>query len=397
MIEKIGNLYPTHVKYVLVRAVSASFSVATVPLTYVIARNLLISPLSSTLATCAVLLDFLGIIEGRLILMDSQLLFFCQLSLLSALYLWRTEPGTRKRTTWLWITGTIAGAALSIKHTALATPGLIAIISFFGVHFLQEPLGLRECIYAAVCGLTVYTASFFVMFNALWKTGGKYDKFMPPHFRKTLIGAAEYDPKAKRVSFPRLFLYLNRRMVASNANIKKRHTWESDWYHWIANWRGVLYYLHKEDINEVSYRTQIYLFGNPVVIWLTLACVVSFTVLLCLNLRYRESVFRYRNYAQLEWMRSNGIFLLSGWLCNLLPYILVDRAAFIYHYLPGLFYGQLLSAQLFDLLHPKLRVFAVSLTIAGMCAAFLYWSPWIYAYPLPYEKHTERRWLPRWT
>ena len=25
---------------------------------------------------------------------------------------------------------------------------------------------------------------FFVIFNALWKTGGKYDKFMRPHFRK---------------------------------------------------------------------------------------------------------------------------------------------------------------------------------------------------------------------
>ncbi|CAN8065505.1 unnamed protein product [Agarophyton chilense] len=397
VIQKIGNPYPEHVKYVLVRSVSAFFSVATVPMTYLISRNLGISSTSSILASCSVLLDFLGLIEGRLILMDSQLLFFCQLALLCALELWQTRPGTAKRRLWLTSTGIAAGAALSIKHTALATPGLIAIISFFGLHFLKDPLSLLECAWAGLCGLLFYASTFYVMFNRLWKSGGKYDKFMPMHFRRTLLGAEEYDSTAERVSFIRLFRYLNRRMVQSNASIKKRHTWESDWYQWIVNWRGVLYFLHKETKSEKTIRTQIYLLGNPVVIYVTLVCVLVFIVIALLSARYRESVRRWKRYSQLQWMRSTGIFLLSGWLCNLLPYILVDRAAFIYHYIPGLFYGQLLVGLVLDAVPSKARIPVVVVMGGSMVTAFVYWSPWIYATPMDSDQHSRRRWLPKWT
>lgn len=383
--------------YVIVRAVSASFSVGTVPLTYLVARKLRLSPISSCVAATSVLLDFLGIIEGRLILMDSQLLFFCQLSLYCALCLWETVPGTRRRTFWLLVTGLVCGTAFSIKHTALGTPGLIAVISFFGLHFMDKPLSLLECLYAGLCGLGVYTAGFYVMFNALWKTGGKYDNFMPSHFRKTLIGSDQYNSTATRVSFPRLFVYLNRRMIASNANIKKRHSWESDWYHWIANWRGVLYFVKKYKLGAKELKEQVYLLGNPVCIYLTLVSVCTFFILGLLSVRYRYSFRKKLQTPRLLWMRSTGIFLLCGWLCNLLPYILVDRAAFIYHYMPGLFYGQLLMAVNLDLLPSRFRSVAAGLAMGLMLAAFIYWSPWIYAFPLTKEQHDERRWLPRWT
>lgn len=345
----------------------------------------------------SVLLDFLGLIEGRLILMDSQLLFFCQLSLCFALQLWETHYGTRKRAVWLLLTGLACGTALSIKHTALATPGLIAVISFFGLHFLSQPLEILECVYAGVCGLTVYVISFYVMFHTLWHTGGKYDNFMPMHFKKTLIGGEFYDPKAKRVSFPRLFLYLNRRMIQSNAGIKKRHSWESDWYHWIVDWRGVLYYVKRDKVDEVELKSQIYLLGNPVVIYSALFAVIIFVGMLLLSIRYRKTwTIRVRS-AQLAWKRNNGIFLLSGWLCNLLPYILVDRAAFIYHYMPGLFYGQLLTALLFDFLPSKARTAMALITMAVTVAAFVYWSPWVYCFSLTNEQHHARQWLPKWT
>lgn len=397
VIEKIGNEYPAHVKYAIVRAVSATFSVGTVPITYIIARQLRISRISSALATTSVLLDFLGIIEGRLILMDSQLLFFCQLSLCCAFHLWETHYGTRKRAIWLFLTGLSCGTALSIKHTALATPGLIGIISFFGLHFLSQPLDISECVYAGVCGLTMYVMSFYVMFKALWHTGGKYDNFMPLNFKKTLIGGEFYDPKAKRVSFLRLFIYLNRRMIQSNASIKKRHSWESDWYQWIVNWRGVLYFVKRETVNEAELKSQIYLLGNPAVIYLTLLSIVIFAIVLLLSVRYRQTWSVRARFAQLVWKRNNGIFLLCGWLCNLLPYILVDRAAFIYHYMPGLFYGQLLTAVVVDLLPPKTRIAIVVILMGVISAAFVYWSPWVYCLPLTNEQHQARRWLSRWT
>eukprot|EP00177_Eucheuma_denticulatum_P006388 GFKZ01011661.1.p1 GENE.GFKZ01011661.1~~GFKZ01011661.1.p1 ORF type:complete len:517 (-),score=33.40 GFKZ01011661.1:613-2163(-) len=396
VIEKIGNAYPPGVKYTIVRGISAAFSVATVPITYLISRRMHISKISSVLVTTSVLLDFLGLIEGRLILMDSQLLFFCQLSLYLALLLWETHHRTRKRSILLVLTGLASGAALSIKHTALATPGLIAIISFFGLHFLPLPLDIWECISAAISGLAVYVLSFYVMFKALWETGGKYDNFMPMSFKKTLVGGEHFDPEAKRRPFVRLFLYINARMISSNASIKKRHSWESDWYQWIVNWRGVLYYVKKETIDGTEKKQQIYLLGNPVVIYLTLLCVGIFIIILVVTVRYRQSSMIRSRIAGLSWKRNNGIFLLCGWLCNLLPYILVHRAAFIYHYMPGLFYGQLLSAVVFDFLPPKVRAVSVLFAVMGIVAAFVYWSPWVYGFPLTKQQHDARRWLPRW-
>lgn len=397
VISKIGMLYPKHINFLLIRYISATFSVLTVPLTYIISREINISTLGGVLSTFSVLFDFLGIIEGRLILMDSQLLFFCQLTLFCALRLWKCPPSSFGSFMWLCATGFIAGAALSIKHTALATPGLVAIICFFGLHFITSPLQLWKCACAALCGLSVYVCSFYVMFQRLWHTGGKYDKFMPAHFQKTLIGSELYDPEAKRVSFLRLFSYLNRRMLRSNANIKKRHTWESVWYHWIINWRGVLYYVKKEDVEGVTYRSQIYLFGNPVVIFLTLLCVAIFVLTLTFSIRYRCVLDSRGKYHQFSRQLGTGIFLLSGWMCNLLPYLLVHRAAFIYHYLPGLFYGQLLSGLMIDFLSPKMRLLIVTLLCISMAAAFVYWSPWIYGLPLTLQQHAARRWLPRWT
>lgn len=329
--------------------------------------------------------------------MDSQVLFFCQLTLYFALHLWTTRPKTRPRIGWLILTGLAAGAALSVKHTALATPGLVAVVSFFGLQFLQHPLGLVECVGAGLSGLGVYVWSFYVMFNALWKSGGRYDNFMPAHFKRTLVGAESYDPGAKRVSFVRLFVYLNRRMLHSNASIKKRHSWESDWYQWILNWRGVLYYVKRETIGEKKVLSQIYLLGNPVVIYSTLISVLGFLSLLLISVRYRKALRGRLGTAKAVWMRGVGIFLLSGWLCNLLPYILVDRAAFIYHYIPGLFYGQLLTGLVIDLLPPKGRIVPALMLMGGMWAAFVYWMPWIYGLPLTDKQHAARRWLPRWT
>lgn len=45
-----------------------------------------------------------------------------------------------------------------------------------------------------------------------------------------------------------------------------------------------------------------------------------------------------------------GSYLLIEYSLNLLPYVLVQRSAFIYHYMPGLMYAMLLTALAVDVL-----------------------------------------------
>lgn len=69
-------------------------------------------------------------------------------------------------------------------------------------------------------------------------------------------------------------------------------------------------------------------------------------------------------------------------------YIAVSRAAFCYHYMPGLLYGELLLSILLDSLLTSAvtnDTYRNSVFVGVVTAAawgIYYWSPWIYADPL---------------
>jgi hypothetical protein len=69
-----------------------------------------------------------------------------------------------------------------------------------------------------------------------------------------------------------------------------------------------------------------------------------------------------------------------------LQYIAVSRSAFCYHYMPGLFYGEVLLVLVLDAISEVvLKPYRVAV-LGGVLLAFTvglwYWSPWVYALPL---------------
>lgn len=391
--DPIGKDY-MEVLYYPMREVAAVFGAATVPLLYATARRLGMSWVGALVASGLYCFDNLNVIESRLILMDSQIMFYLVLSLYCALELWKTPPRTWKRLQWLSLTGIVCGCSMSVKWTALATPALIAIVSFFGAHFLNEPLAFTECAWAGLCGLSVYVFFFWVHFE-LVLNDGPGAAFYPDEVQRTLVGHRLYDPEALRPSFLNLFWYLNKTMLYANASIAVRHQWESYWYQWVVNWRGLLY-SSKQDWPGERWVT-VYLMCNPIVCWVCGVCVTVVLSLIPVICRYPENKFL-EGDAGVNRMKAYGtcIFLVLGWLCNLLPYILVDRSAFVYHYLPGLLYAQLLTGMMIDQLPRKLRVATMSGILGGAIAGFLYFAPWTYAVPLYSHEHSQMRWFGRW-
>lgn len=389
--DEIGKDYGAVLYYPL-REVAVIFGVVTVPLMYSTARLLGVSWIGALMSAGLFCFDNLNIIESRLILMDSQIVFYLVLSLYCALKLWKSTPRTWERFAWLTATGFIAGCSISVKWTALATPGLIAIVSFFGLHFLYEPLTLLECLWAGVVGLSWYTVLFWIHFKTLTHTGPGVG-FFTEDFRRTLIGEDNYDPEAVRQPFHKLLVYLNKYMFTANAGITTRHHWESYWYWWIINWRGLLYYNHEVDGKWAS----VYLHCNPIVCWVCAGFVASFLASRLFAARYRDmKAFKLFQRESFRHSMRTCTFLFWGWLINLLPYILVDRSAFVYHYLPGLIYAQLLSGVLTDMLPFSLRIVVLTATMVAVIATFFYYAPWIYCIPLTSAEHAARRWLPRW-
>lgn len=72
-------------------------------------------------------------------------------------------------------------------------------------------------------------------------------------------------------------------MLSANARIAVRHAWESYWYEWPLNLRGLLYYSRSDDSPELT--NTVYLMGNPLVIWPVLALMILTILLVVFYLR----------------------------------------------------------------------------------------------------------------
>lgn len=117
-------------------------------------------------------------------------------------------------------------------------------------------------------------------------------------------------------------------MIRASARIEQRHHWDSVWWEWIFNLRGILYY--SRDAGH-THQELVYLLGNPAVIWLVLVGLASVVALLGLLARYRADPLmalpgRFRGFA------AAAIFCFVAFWLNLLPYLAVKRSSFIYHY-----------------------------------------------------------------
>ena len=255
--------------------VAAFFGALLPPLTYLIAKELGAARSGRILAAAFVIFDGLNHVESRLLLTDSQLMFYSALALFVALKYWNRVEGwgpggalqleeaadgnrekvkvaqaypslqmekfiTADRLRWSILLGVACAAAVSVKFTALATPGLIALECFFAFCFIRRPVPFIDLIVMAVSAFLFYVANYVIHFTILTKSGDG-DAFMLSDFQATLPGNSHYDPDAQ-FNFWRTFFYLNREMVDASARITTRHNWESTWKQWITNARGVLYW-----------------------------------------------------------------------------------------------------------------------------------------------------------
>lgn len=131
------------------------------------------------------------------------------------------------------------------------------------------------------------------------------------------------------------------------------------------------------------------------VIWLVLGAMAVAAVLSVVHLRLRTLALW--GFARHDHTFAVVAFCFIVYACNLLPYLAVKRSCFIYHYMPALMYGQLITGLMIDRLVPRRWRWHVAMALLVICAGcFLYYAPWIYALPLSSEGHARRRWLPRW-
>ncbi|KAJ2719648.1 Protein O-mannosyltransferase 2 [Coemansia sp. Benny D115] len=194
-----GHQYPENVNYTFMRLFNASFGVALAPMAYFTMLNLGCSPNAALLAGLLVCFDNALCTISRFILLDSILLCFTAMSVLSlsGMYKVRNQPFSAAWWKWLLATGVSLGLVTSSKWVgflAVALVGLYTVYELYDI-FGQEELRLTAYAmhWAARIGaliavpVAIYMLSFVVHFALLYKSGSG-DAEMDSLFQANLKG-----------------------------------------------------------------------------------------------------------------------------------------------------------------------------------------------------------------
>ena len=142
-------------------------------------------------------------------------------------------------------------------------------------------------------------------------------------------------------------------MFNYHSNLEATHYYSSLWYEWPTMIRPIFYYSQQL---EGDLRLGISAFGNPLIWWAGMPA------------------FLYTLYLAVARRKKTAAFLVIGYLAQYLPWILVDRCTFIYHYFPSVPFVVLMLGYCFMRLKKRLtaRSFYILLTAYAMSAFVLF-------------------------
>lgn len=360
--EKIGDTMPTDTLFILrfLPAVAgALFVLIFAWLAYLVSR----SKQTALIAGFLILLCNGALVQTKFILVDGFLLLFEFLAF-CCFFLWQRQKSYGAKW-WLYLTliGVGFGLTISIKWTGVATLGIIGVVLLIIKWRKIKELALAITI-IIILGFAVYAFFFYAHFQLLPKSGSG-DAFMSWQFQQELKYGRDsvYQPLA----FWQKFFELNKIMYTANAGITAEHSFGSRWYQWPFDSKPVYYW---SETQPAPNRTaNIYLMGNPFLWWLGGAAII-FTLSRFLFKKNRQKI------------KLALIFLLLAYFANLLPFILIKRVAFLYHYLlSASFAVMLLSFHLSEIYSKDKKIF-LSLALL-IIAGFLFVSPLSYGWPIP--------------
>ena len=149
----------------------------------------------------------------------------------------------------------------------------------------------------------------------------------PAAFPQTVILCGVRDVRDHRI-----VLSNQEYMFSYHSKLVAEHPYASVWYQWVLNIRPILYYLQYFDDGT---RSSFGAFLNPMLCW---------GGLLALFVLFYRAVFR---------RDGDAGFILVGYLAQLLPWVLVTRLTFEYHYFPCSVFLVLGLAYVFRLMEDK--------------------------------------------
>lgn len=358
------------------RVIGTLFGVGMVPILYVFAKCLFRRTDYALLAAGLFAFDFMHFTQTRIATVDVFGVFFI---LLMYYYMYRYycmdfyTDGLKPTLKPLALSGLFFGLGAASKWIGIYAGGGLAVLFFVSLaqryieHRRRKAKG--EAGADAFAKNTVCTLLWCCLFFIILPVCIYLASYLP-----YALSESHYD--LERIWSTQKFMF------SYHSSLTATHPYSSPWWQWPLDWRPVWYYVGY-DVPQ-GYASTISAFGNPAVWW---ACSLGAAVVIC-----RLAAGRMR--------AEKGLFVLLVALAfGYLPWVLITRCTFAYHYFATVPFIILCTVYLlreWEQNRPARAWLKWAWLAAAICLFALFY-PVISGLPVPQAYVRALEWLPGWT
>ncbi len=356
------------------RCMGTLFGVLMLPAMYVFAKKMFGGTLVPTGCTAILAADFMHFAQTRIATIDTYEVLFILLMYGFFWGFWRADRSRRR--SWLpplALSGVCFGLGAASKWTGFYAGAGLALLwlidrVYRGLDLCRK--GKKAEFIRETAGLAAWSLLFFVLVPAVIY----YLSYWPYGTSQGLSGPGMLFSK----DYLRIVLDNQKYMLNYHSNVTATHPYSSVWWQWILDVRPILYYLHYfPDGTESSIAAWL----NPMLCWAGLLAMLCMLYL---------AVFR---------LDRAALFILIGYLAQLLPWVFVTRVVFEYHYFPSSVFLVLALGRVFravELGHRRPRRVILSFT-AVTVAVFAVFYPALSGLRVPrWYDLSFLKWLGTW-
>ncbi|OHT04610.1 Dolichyl-phosphate-mannose-protein mannosyltransferase [Tritrichomonas foetus] len=353
-------------QYVILRLTPAIFSSLCAPMIYLALRFDSFSSYAAFISAFLMCCDSSLLTEQRFILSDGMLHFFSCLFLVVFSYTNSLPSFSSRWFLFIFLSGVTLGAACSSKNTAWGLMAYAAYVEVFITLQIYAPFSFDAVFSVAVRGcllalpvIVVYVLSFVIHFIIL-PFSGQGTAYLCQDMKDQLIlkNIASSELWAKRVMKPNLIsrtILLSFNMHRGNMGIKQFHGAQSRPINWplltgnyVAFWVG-------------SQNRQVNCMGNVFVYYFAFFSLIA----------------NFVTFWKPKWNIS--LRYVVGRIVSFVPFFLIPRSMFLYHYLIPLIIGCMSAGAAVDNLFSRKWVGIMLVVVCVLSAfGFYLWSPYAY-------------------
>ena len=359
-----------------------------VPLTYMMGKKMFKKSSWATLTSVIFTFDFMHLSQTRIATIDSYTAFFVMaMYYFMYLYISRSfyNEGFKQTLPPLLLSGICFGLGAATKWQGIYAGLGLCVLFFVTLYKRYVEFKEAEKVIKKSGKLNREETEFMKSITENFK----------PYATKTVICGAlffvvipfiiyflSYIPAMNTESTGLSFFFKNQgNMFRYHSTLESTHPYMSSWWSWPLDYRPLYAYNPNRMFIPEGTSMGISSFGNPFVWWLTIPVLIA---AIC-------ALVSRKGNTELKTM-------LAGFAAMYLPWVLVSRSSFIYHFFPCVIFVVLMivyfAKQMYDK-NPKIKKYIIAYA-ALVVILFVMFYPVLTGMPVPTDYVNVLKWLPSW-